>query len=231
MIVPMPTSSMPPVQTGAQQQAIGTTYPLTLQEMWEATLPLPSIPTTLFIFLTMLAPMPTSSMPPVQVVAQPQAIGTLTRFILQEMWDITPQSPSVLTILSISPSGMTAIPISITPPAQVVVHPLAIGVATPLTQQEMWGCTLPSLLIPKVLSTFPTGITRMTISSTQPAPLLAIRERVGAMSLLTQPVQSVGKLQLPLIPTMLFTFPTMIILMKISSISASILPRIFSGIR
>ena len=69
-ILPMATSSMPPVQAAVQPQAIGTMFPLTQQVMWESILQLPSIPMMLSTFPTMMLPMTTSSMPPVQAVAR-----------------------------------------------------------------------------------------------------------------------------------------------------------------
>ena len=67
---------MPPVQAGAQPEAIGPKSLLTHQVMWDLRVQSPSIPTMLSIFPTVMSQMAASSMPPVQADAQPKTIGT-----------------------------------------------------------------------------------------------------------------------------------------------------------
>ena len=68
MMLPMTISSTPPVQAVAQLQAIGTMFQLTQQVMRGRGIQSPSIPTMLSIFPTVILPITTSSMPPVQAV-------------------------------------------------------------------------------------------------------------------------------------------------------------------
>ena len=156
VMTPIPTSSTPPVQAVAQPQAIGTMPPLTHQVLWDVTLQSPSIPTMLSTFPTLISPMRTSSTPPVQAVAQPQAIGTMPPLTHQVLWDMTLQSPSIPTMLSTFPTLISPMPTSSTPPVQAVAQPQAIGTMPPLTHQVLWDMTLQSPSIPTMLSTFPT---------------------------------------------------------------------------
>ena len=155
-MIPMTTSSMPPVQAAAQPRAIGTRSPLTQQDMWGVSLQSPSIPTMLSTFPTWMLPITTSSMPPVQAAAQPRAIGTKSPLTQQGLWGITPQSPLIPTMHCTFPTTSLPMTTSSTPRVQAVVQLQAIGTRSPLTQQEMWGITPQSPLIPTMLSTFPT---------------------------------------------------------------------------
>ena len=147
-MIPMTTSSMPPVQAAAQPQAIGTMSPLTQQELWGITLQSPLIPTMPCTFPTTMIPMTTSSMPPVQAAAQPRAIGTRSPLTQQVMWGVSLQSPSIPTMLSTFPTLILPITTSSMPPVQAAAQPRAIGTRSPLTQQGLWGITPQSPLIP-----------------------------------------------------------------------------------
>ena len=155
-MIPMTTSSMPPVQAAAQPRAIGTRSPLAQQDMWGVSLQSPSIPTMLSTFPTLMLPITTSSMPPVQAAAQPRAIGTKSPLTQQGLWGITPQSPLIPTMHCTFPT--TSLPMTTSKYATCSsgVQLQAIGTRSPLTQQEMWGITPQSPLIPTMLSTFPT---------------------------------------------------------------------------
>ena len=79
-MLPMTILSMPHVQAVARRQAIGTLSHLSRLVLLFTTQKcvqiLPSIPMMVCIFPTLTIPMTISSMPHVQAVAQPQAIGT-----------------------------------------------------------------------------------------------------------------------------------------------------------
>ena len=73
-------------------------------------------------------------MPPVQAVAQLQAIGTMFLLTQQVMWDRGIQSPSIPTMLSTFPTVSLPMTTSSMPPVQAVVQLQAIGTNSPLTQ-------------------------------------------------------------------------------------------------
>ena len=93
MILPMTTSSTPLVQAVVHPQAIGTMFPLTQQVRWGGTLQSPLIPTIMSTFPTLIPPIKTSSMPPVQAAVQSQAIGTMFPLTQQVMSEVTLPSP------------------------------------------------------------------------------------------------------------------------------------------
>ena len=185
MITPIATSSTPLVQAVAQSQAIGTMSPLTQQGLWELTLLSPSIPTMQSTFPTMITPIATSSTPPVQVVAQPQATGTMFPLKQQVSWDLSLLSPSIPMMQSTFPTMIPPIGISSTPPVQVVAQPQAIGSLLRLKRQVLWDITLQSPSIQPMQSTFPTSIIPMMTSSTPHVQAVAQQQAIGSMSPLT----------------------------------------------
>ena len=106
LINPMATSSTPPVRAVAPPQAIGNISPLTHRVMWDIMPQLPLTPTMLSTFPTeqwidsmdLTNGDTTSSMPPVQAVAPPQAIGTPSPLTQQVTRDISPRWPSIPTM-------------------------------------------------------------------------------------------------------------------------------------
>ena len=189
MILLMAISSTPPVQAVAQLQAIGTMFQLTQQIMLVRGIQLPSTPTMLCIFPTMILTMTISSMPPVQAVVHLQAIGTMFQLTVytQVMWVRGIQSPSIPTMLCIFPTVILPIITSSIPPVQAVAQLQAIGTMSPLTQ-VMWDITLQSPSIPMMLSTFPTMILPIKTSSMPPVQAVAQLQAIGTMFLLTQQV-------------------------------------------
>ena len=174
-------------------------------------------------------------MPRVQTVAQLQAIGTMFPLTQLLLWDITPQSPSIPTMLCTFPTTIWDFRwptgISSTPRVQALAQPQAIGTMFPLTQLVLLELPLLSPSIPTMLSTFPTGMVPTRISSLPPVQAVVQPQAIGTMSPLTQQVMWGVTVQSPSIPMMLCTFPILIIPTMISSISFSILLRISMAIR
>ena len=149
-----------------------------------------------------------SSTPPVQAVAQLQAIGT--RFLLAQQVLVehtTPQSPSIPTMLSTFHTMiLTPIMISSMLPVQAGAQQQAIGTMSPLTHQVLWD-NMPRLpSIPMMSSTYPTLMIQMMISSMQHVQAVVQPQAIGTTYPLTQQVWWDHIRPSLLIPTMLSYF-------------------------
>ena len=107
-------------------------------------------------------------MPPVQAVAQAQAIGKLFRLTRYTMWDHGTQSPSTPPTVSTFPTMILPMMTSSMQHVQAVVQLQATGPKYPLTHQVVWGIQAQSLSIQTILCTYPTLIVPMTTSSIPP---------------------------------------------------------------
>ena len=165
---------------------LGSVRSLTHRVLQDTTLQSPSIPTMAFTFPTLIMPMMISSMPPVQVVAQLQATGTMYPLTHRAMSDIIPQLPSIPTMLFTSLIMTRPIPISSIRPVQAVAQPRAIGTKYPSILQVRWGITPQSLLIPTMLCTSLTLIIPIMISSIPPAQVVAQPQAIGTLSTSTR---------------------------------------------
>ena len=174
---------------------LGSLFPSIQQEMWDFTLQSPLIPTVLFTFPIMIIPMTTSSTPPVQAVAQHQAIGTLSSLKQQVMLDFTLQLRLIPTMRCIFPTMLLPMPTSSMLPVQAVVQPQAIGTLSPSTLQDNmpqcgkvqfnrhrfqrhldWPSMHPTTL---VLSTFPILMMALPTSSMLPVQAVAQPQVIG----------------------------------------------------
>ena len=153
---------------------LGSSPRLTQRVLRAITVQLPSIPMMFFTFHTSMIPIKISSMPPVQVIAQPQAIGTRYPLTHRIMWAIIPQLPSIPTMQSTYPTLMTPTNIPSMPPVQAVAQPPAIGTTSKLKLQVLGGISLQSLSIPTMQYTCPTSVGPIPNSS-MPRVLAAVQ--------------------------------------------------------
>ena len=218
-IMPMTTSSMLLVHHRVHLHLLGPRLRLIPLGMWDLTPQSPLTPMMLCTFPTMMIPIKNSSMRLVHHRVHLHLLGPRFRLTLISlpMWDITPQLPSIPTMLCTFPTMLPSIKTSSMRLVHHRVHLHLLGPRLRLLPLGMWDLSPQSPLTPMMLCTFPTMMAPMTTSS-----MLLVHHRVHLhllgprLRLIPLGMWEFGP-QLPLIPMMLCTFPTMIPPIKTSS--------------